>query len=67
MELFYASLPVCRTLVSADLAPWFNGNNTAISADAQTNGVDAVAIGYGARVVGFVDDAWNRAASGAVA
>ncbi|MBL9197840.1 hypothetical protein VB151_03285 [Xanthomonas fragariae] len=53
--------------MSADLAPWFNGNNTAISADAQTNGVDAVAIGYGARVVGFVDDAWNRAASGAVA
>lgn len=46
---------------------WFNGNNTAIGADSQTNGIDAVAIGYGARVGDFVDDAWNRSASSAVA
>lgn len=46
---------------------WFNGNNTAIGADAQTNGVDALAIGYGARVGDLIDDAWNRSPSSAVA
>ncbi|WP_029218993.1 hypothetical protein [Xanthomonas cassavae] len=46
---------------------WFNGNNTAIGADAQTNRIDAVAIGYAARVGDFVDDAWNHSGSSAVA
>ncbi|TKA13885.1 YadA-like family protein [Xanthomonas euvesicatoria] len=45
----------------------FNGDSTVIGADAQANGVDAVAIGYGAKVGSWVDDAWNRSASSAVA
>ncbi|KKY06669.1 YadA-like family protein [Xanthomonas phaseoli] len=45
----------------------FNGDSTVIGADAQANGVDAVAIGYGAKVGSWLDDAWNRSASSAVA